>query len=204
MKAFLLAFLGVALLTLPSLASGKSESVRTGTIKKGCAKLRDVKLCFNPEDADGPSDVSFVIAGRKTQLLTSSWPKFLEYQLARSGGTYSVKVGQWSTSDMPFFRYSEVVFRKSGPRYLASKYTKVSLNRCEGLPDLKVTYEINFARRMIATILDPVWTKDKKGRRYVGLIKLKTSDIDKLSEEELDSMVANAPGNGRLCKDYNG
>ena len=75
-------------------------------------------------------------------------------------------------------------------------------NRCDGWPDLKVTYTIDFDRGVLWTELGPEWTRDGKGRRYSTPIKLKTSDIFELSDEYLVGFVGSAPANRNLCKDY--
>lgn len=170
---------------------------RSGILRGGCRSLDAVKLCF----ANG--NTSLLVGGKKTRLLNDGWPDFLPYQITHKNGSYSVKIGLRSLSDVPFYRYSEVTFRRSGSRYVASKYVAVSENRCDGWPDLKVTYTIDFYRSAIVTVLDPDWTRDGKGRRYVHAVKLRTSDIHKLSDEYFYDLIGRPSGHD-LCKDYQG
>ena len=170
---------------------------RNGTLRAGCRSLDVVKLCF----ANGSASLS--VGGKKTQLLNDGWHDFLPYRIAREKGSYRVKIGLRSLSDDPFYRYAELVFRRSGGRYVASRYVAVSEDRCVGWPDLKVTYTIDFDRSAILTELDPAWTRDGKSRRYIHPIKLRTSDIHKLSDEYLYDLIGRPSGHD-LCKEYHG
>jgi len=103
---------------------------------------------------------------------------------------------------MPFFYYNEVTFHKVGAHYLATKVVFASGHHCEGRPDLKRVDVIDFGRRTITTILEPPWTFDEKGRRYVLPIKIETSDIHRTSLYDLANYLADTPANKKLCEDY--
>ena len=178
-------------------AHSMSDS-RTGTLTGGCRSLDVIKLCF----VNG--NTSLLVAGRETRLLNDGWPNFLPYQITRKRGSYRVKIGLRSLSDIPFYHYAEITFHRKGLQYVVSRYTIVSENRCDGWPDLKVTYTIDFTRRVLSTQIDPEWTSDGNGRRYSNHIQLKTSDIHELSDEYLNAFIGNASANGKLCKDYSG
>ena len=142
-------------------------------------------------------------AGR-LRLLNDGWDDFLPYRMSRHGGLISVKIGLRSLSDVPFYRYSEIIFRRSASGYVASRYAVVSENECDHSPSVRVTYTIDFDRSAIVTELDPAWTSDGKGRRYTRQIKLRTSNIYKLSDESFDALIASAPGNNGLCENQRG
>jgi hypothetical protein len=175
-----------------------AAQAKQGTLEKGCRTLGVATLCF-PSTAD---DAVLRIDGRPSQILQGYWDKYLPYEMERRGGLYRVKVGIPSTSDVPFFYYDEVTFRKIGSRYLATKFVFASSQACDGMPDLKRIDVIDFRRSTITTILEPAWTNDGKGRRYVHPIKLNTFDVRKMSEDDLTAFLAGTPANKRLCEDY--
>jgi hypothetical protein len=152
-------------------------------------------LCFS-------DDAALKVEGRPSEILVGYGEKVVPYEMERRNGLYRVKVGVPSTSDMPFFYYDEVTFHRVGSRYLVTKFVFASAHECEGRPDLKRVDVIDFGRRTITTILEPSWTFDEKGRRYVFPIKVKTSDIHRVSLHDLANYLADTPANKRLCDDY--
>jgi hypothetical protein len=187
----------ISVLFAPSLvalaATGPAVQEKHGTLTSGCQTLGVAVLCHS-------NDTPLRVGGKPSEILMSAWDE--SYEMERRDGAYRVKVGNPEDVSTEFFYFSEISFHKVGSRYLATKYVTASKQECEGRPDLRRIDEIDFKRRTITTILEPAQTYDGKRRRYVHPIRLKTSDIHRLSEPDLFEFLANTPADKRLCEDY--
>lgn len=189
------------LLALPeaAVASSSSATKKSGTLEKSCDSLGQVTLCFKA--APALDDLLLRVAGKRTRILTFGADAAVPYEIEQRGGGYRVKVGARSRSDVPFFAYTEVVFRKVGRSYLVDRYTIATDSECEGSPDIRMIYEFDLRRRTMAAILAPPWSNDGKVHRFVRSAILMRTDLFHLSDEDFVKLLADRPAAAvqRLC-----
>jgi hypothetical protein len=174
---------------------------KSGTLeKRGCQTLAQVRLCFDP--AAAPDSMSLSVAGKKTRLIGHGWDNAVPYEMELRNGSYRIKVGTPSRSDVDFFAYVEVRLRKVGSRYRVDRYTIATDSECEGSPDIRMIYEFDLGRRTLTSVLAPPWSSDNKVHRFVRRVRLKSSDALRLSEWDFINLLGQSPGEAaiqRLC-----
>lgn len=193
-------FFSLALAT-PALLSAAPVSKKSGIIKKGCQTLGEVKLCFGRVDENISQGMSLLVGGKRTEVVIGGWD-VLPYEMERRNGVYRLKVDHPSPAITEFFYFDEISFRKVGSHYLATEAVIASSHECDGLPDSRRIDRIDFRRGTITTIAEPAYTANGKQWQYIHPIKLKTSDIHRLSFGGLAEFLADTPATQRLCDIY--
>ena len=191
------------LLVLPVSAGAPASPLvtkKSGTLERGCGALGEVKVCFDSSQTNGALLVR--VAGKRTPIFLDGPDGAAPYEIERRDGQYRVKIGAPSRSDVPFFAYTEVVFRQAGRSFRVERYVIASDAKCEGSPDIRMIYEFDLGRRTLTSILAPPWSSDGKVHRFERSADFESADLFRLSAWDFINQLGDLPGATavqRLC-----
>lgn len=191
-------FASACFLALPASAVPASLGAKkSGTLDKSCEALGKVMVCFNSQRAtDG---LLMRVAGKRARVLFKGPDGEAPYEIEQRKGGYRVKVGAPSRSDVPFFAYTEVVFRQVGSSFRVERYVVATDAECEGSPDIRMLYEFDLQKRTQTAILAPPWSSDGRVHRFVSPVKLPSNDLFRLSAWDFINRLRPAAAVQRLC-----
>lgn len=175
----------VALPVSPASAA-PPRAVKSGTLEMSCVGLDPIELCFSGQE---PADLMLRVAGKETGILSYGPEPGLPYEIEGRQGAYRVKVGSRLRSDIPFFAYREVTFRRVGQSYRVERYTIATDFGCEGSPDIRMIYEFDLFKRRMTAVLAPPWSSDNKVHRFVRPAKLADNDLFRLSSSDFTDRI---------------